>query len=82
MRNEDNAEFRIMNYSIGNYKTIIDIMRVRGTLYGVTYRQTKDGMVMQEKPRPSSEQVKNDPEFVETRKMSSEFGKACTGSGY
>jgi hypothetical protein len=58
----------------------ISNMRVRGTLYGVTYRQTKDGMVMQEKPGPSSEQVKNDPEFVETRKMSSEFGKACTGS--
>jgi len=58
----------------------ISNIKVRGTLYGVTYRATKDGMVMQEKPGPTSEQVKNDPKFEKTRKMSSEFGNACTGS--
>ena len=49
---------------------------IRGTIGNMTCRKTKDGFLAQGKTGPTREQVLNDPEFEETRKMYNEFGAA------
>jgi hypothetical protein len=56
------------------------IIQIVGTIGNVTGRRTKDGFIIQEKPGPTREQVLNDPEFEETRKMYTEFGGASKGA--
>ncbi|NII25898.1 hypothetical protein HB364_12440 [Pseudoflavitalea sp. X16] len=55
---------------------VISLFKIRGTIGGVTFRQTQDGMVAGEKPGPTREQVLTSDRFAGTRRHANEFKTA------
>jgi hypothetical protein len=56
----------------------ISNIKIKGTLHGMTYRETRDGSIVQETPGPTREEVLTSPKFANTRKTSKEFEMACS----
>jgi hypothetical protein len=54
---------------------------LRGTIGNVTYRETQDGSIAQQKTSLTRDQVLTDPAFENSRGSSHEFGTASTGAG-
>lgn len=52
------------------------IIKLKGTLGGITFYQTKDGYIAKEKSEVSSDRIKNDPAYQRTRENGYEFGRA------
>lgn len=62
---------------MARYKSNI---KIKGTVNGMTFRQTPNGSIVSGKTGPTSEQVLGDPRFEKTRKMYEEFARACNGA--
>ncbi|MGG5487276.1 hypothetical protein [Gaetbulibacter sp. PBL-D1] len=56
------------------------IIKIEGTLDGLTFYKGKEGYLVKTKGGVSSKRIKNDPAFVRTRENGAEFGH-CTKSG-
>lgn len=52
------------------------IIKLDGTIGGITFYKSKDGYLAREKGGVSAERIKNDPTFQRTRENGSEFGRA------
>lgn len=52
------------------------IIKLNGTIGGITFYKTKDGYIAKEKSEISAAKIKNDPAFQRTRENGSEFGRA------
>lgn len=52
------------------------LVKVRGTLGGLTYYKTKDGDLVRQKGGVSKDRIANDPAFLRTRENGMEFGTA------
>lgn len=52
------------------------IIKLKGTLGGITFYKSKDGYLAREKGGVSADRIKNDPAFQRTRENGSEFGRA------
>lgn len=52
------------------------IIKIKGTLGGVTFYKSKDGYLAREKGGIEASRIKNDPAFQRTRENGSEFGRA------
>jgi hypothetical protein len=56
------------------------IIRLKGTIGGVSFYKTADGHLAREKGGVDGNRIKNDPAFQRTRENGSEFGTAGTGA--
>jgi len=56
------------------------IIRLRGTLGGITFYKSKDGYLARESGGVSAERFRNDPRFKRSRENCSEFGTAGKGA--
>jgi len=54
------------------------IIKLKGTIGGVTFYKSKDGYLAREKGGIDASRIKNDPAFQRTRENGSEFGRAGT----
>ena len=54
------------------------IIKLDGTIGGITFYKSKDGYLAREKGGVSADRIKNDPAFQRTRENGSEFGRAGT----
>lgn len=54
------------------------IIKLKGTIGGVTFYKSKDGYLAREKGGVDASRIKNDPAFQRTRENGSEFGRAGT----
>jgi hypothetical protein len=52
------------------------ILRIKGTIGGMTFYRSQDGDLVREKGGVSGERIANDPAFVRTRENAKEFGAA------
>ncbi|HLG39643.1 MAG TPA: hypothetical protein VI461_08240, partial [Chitinophagaceae bacterium] len=52
------------------------IIKLDGTIGGVTFYKTKDGYLAKEKSGVSADRIANDPAFQRTRENGAEFGRA------
>ncbi|AZI20822.1 hypothetical protein [Chryseobacterium taklimakanense] len=52
------------------------IIKLKGTIGGVTFYKSKDGYLAREKGGVDASRIKNDPAFQRTRENGSEFGRA------
>lgn len=52
------------------------IIKLKGTIGGVTFYKSKDGYLAREKGGIDASRIKNDPAFQRTRENGSEFGRA------
>lgn len=52
------------------------IIKLKGTIGGVTFYKTKDGHLAKEKGGIEASRIANDPEFARTRENGAEFGRA------
>lgn len=52
------------------------IIKLEGTIGGVTFYKSKDGYMAREKGGVPADRIKNDPAFQRTRENGSEFGRA------
>lgn len=52
------------------------IIKLKGTIGGVTFYKSKDGHLAREKGGVEASRIKNDPAFQRTRENGSEFGRA------
>lgn len=52
------------------------IIKLKGTIGGVTFYKSKDGYLAREKGGVDASRIKNDPNFQRTRENGSEFGRA------
>ncbi len=52
------------------------IIKLDGTIGGITFYKSQDGYLAREKGGVSAERIKNDPSFQRTRENGSEFGRA------
>jgi len=52
------------------------IIKLDGTIGGITFYKSKDGYLAREKGGVSADRIKNDPTFQRTRENGSEFGRA------
>lgn len=52
------------------------IVKIEGTIGGMTFYKTQDGHLVKEKSSISGERIASDPAFVRTRENGSEFGAA------
>lgn len=52
------------------------IIKLDGTIGGITFYKSNDGYLAREKGGVSAERIKNDPSFQRTRENGSEFGRA------
>ncbi len=52
------------------------ILRIKGTIGGMTFYRSQDGDLVREKGGVSGERIANDPAFVRTRENGKEFGAA------
>ena len=52
------------------------IIKLDGTIGGITFYKSKDGYLAREKGGISAERIANDPAFERTRENGSEFGRA------
>ena len=52
------------------------IIKLDGTIGGITFYKSKDGYLAREKGGVSADRIKNDPAFQRTRENGSEFGRA------
>lgn len=50
------------------------IFEIKGTIQGMTFFKTKDGMLVRKKGGVDKQRIKNDPAFQRTRENGSEFG--------
>ncbi|MCH8535431.1 MAG: hypothetical protein LAT51_10215 [Flavobacteriaceae bacterium] len=56
------------------------IIRLKGTIGGVTFYKTADGHLAREKGGVDGDRIKNDPAFQRTRENGAEFGTAGSGA--
>jgi hypothetical protein len=54
------------------------IIKLKGTVGGITFYKTQDGHLAREKGGVDASRIKNDPAFQRTRENGSEFGRAGT----
>ncbi len=54
------------------------ILKIEGTLDGMTFYKTKDGHLVRTKGGVSKERIQNDPAFVRTRENGAEFGASAS----
>ena len=54
------------------------ILKIEGTIGGMTFYKSQDGHLVREKGGVSGERIANDPAFVRTRENGEEFGAAGT----
>jgi hypothetical protein len=54
------------------------IIKLKGTVGGITFYKTQDGHLACEKGGVDASRIKNDPAFQRTRENGSEFGRAGT----
>jgi hypothetical protein len=54
------------------------IIKLKGTVGGITFYKTQDGHLAREKGGVEAARIKNDPAFQRTRENGSEFGRAGT----
>ncbi len=54
------------------------ILKIEGTVGGMTFYKSKDGYLVREKGGVSKERIQNDPAFARTRENGAEFGGAGT----
>lgn len=54
------------------------IIKIDGTIGGMTFYQTKDGHLVKEKSSISPERIANDPAFVRTRENGAEFANSAS----
>ncbi|HWC53427.1 MAG TPA: hypothetical protein VG676_07575, partial [Chitinophagaceae bacterium] len=52
------------------------ILKLEGTIAGVTFYKSKDGYLAKEKSGVSADRIANDPVFQRTRENGAEFGRA------
>ena len=52
------------------------IIKLDGTIGGITFYKSKDGYLAREKGGISAERIANDPAFQRTRENGAEFGRA------
>lgn len=52
------------------------IMKLQGTIGGITFYKSKEGYLAREKGGISAERIRNDPAFQRTRENGAEFGRA------
>ena len=52
------------------------IIKVDGTIGGITFYKSKDGYLAREKGGIPAERIANDPAFQRTRENGAEFGRA------
>ena len=52
------------------------IIKLDGTIGGITFYKSKDGYLAREKGGVSADRIKNDPAFQRTRENGAEFGRA------
>jgi hypothetical protein len=55
------------------------IIRLKGTIGGITFYKTSDGHLAREKGGVDASLIKNDPAFQRTRENGAEFGRAGKG---
>ncbi len=55
------------------------IIRLKGTIGGVTFYKTTDGHLAREKGGVDKNRIANDPAFQRTRENGAEFGRAGAG---
>lgn len=55
------------------------IIRLKGTIGGITFYKTSDGHLAREKGGIDASRIKNDPAFQRTRENGAEFGRAGKG---
>jgi len=54
------------------------ILKIEGTIGGMTFYKSKDGHLIREKGGVSADKIANDPAFQRTRENGREFGNAGT----
>lgn len=54
------------------------ILKIKGTIGGMTFYKSQDGHLVREKGGVSGERIANDPAFIRTRENGAEFGAAGT----
>ena len=52
------------------------IIKLDGTIGGITFYKSKDGYLAREKGGIPAERIRNDPAFQRTRENGAEFGRA------
>lgn len=57
----------------------VGIIRLKGTIGGISFYKTQDGHLAREKGGVDANRIKNDPAFQRTRENGSEFGRAGKG---
>lgn len=55
----------------------IGLLKIEGTLDGLSFYSSKNGLIVRKKAGVSSERIKNDPRFVRTRENMEEFKSAA-----
>lgn len=53
------------------------LLKIEGTIAGMTFYKTKDGYLVKEKSSISKKRIATDPAFQRTRENGQEFGMAC-----
>jgi len=56
------------------------IIKLEGTIGGITFVKTKDGYLAKEKTSMSGNRIKSDPTFQRTRENNAEFGRAAAAA--
>jgi hypothetical protein len=56
------------------------IIKLEGTIGGITFVKTKDGYLAKEKTSMSGSRIKSDPTFQRTRENNAEFGRAAVAA--
>lgn len=58
------------------------ILKIEGTVGGMTFYRTQDGHLVKEKSEISADKIANDPAFARTRENGEEFGSAASSGKF
>jgi hypothetical protein len=58
------------------------ILKIKGTVGGMTFYRTQDGHLVKEKSEISADKIANDPAFARTRENGEEFGNAASSGKF